>query len=92
MGDFKQSQEVWICCEAQPGAFPDERLVTVDTIAGPISGFVKTADLERPDASETRVRGRIIAIDDHAIKVRIAGSFFTTATGIASVSRGLLAA
>ena len=90
--DFSEGQEVWVLCDAQSGPFPDERLVTIKSTAGPISGFVKTNYLEQPDSRVTRVRGRILAVLADSIKVRISGSFFTTASGIASVPRNLLAA
>jgi hypothetical protein len=90
--EFRKGQEVWVACQAQPGAFPDERLVTINSTTGPISGFVKTADLEKPDSGTTHVRGWILAVSADTVELRIPGSFFTTASGIASVSRALLAA
>jgi hypothetical protein len=59
MGDFRERQEVWVLCDAQSEPFPDERLVTIKSTDGPISGFVKTNYLEQPNSRTTRVRGRI---------------------------------
>ncbi|HEV3110182.1 MAG TPA: hypothetical protein VGY99_06785 [Candidatus Binataceae bacterium] len=92
MADFKKGQEVWVLCEAQPGAFPDERLVTINSTTGPISGFVKTAYLEQPNSRTSHVRAQILSVLPDAVELRIPGLFFTTASGIASVPRNLLAA
>jgi len=43
MANFKRGQTVGVPCEIQPGAFPEENLVTITTDSGVVSGFVKTA-------------------------------------------------
>jgi len=78
--------EVQILCTAEIGAFPDERLVSIETYNGIISGFVSEADVhENPDGT-TYLVGTIHGVEDDKIHVFLRGSFFTT-TGIAMFSR-----
>jgi hypothetical protein len=77
-GDF-----VGIICEVQPGPFANERLITIDAIGGPISGFVNETELRQANG-RWEVRGKVQEVQDSAIKVWLYGSFFTT-NGIASV-------
>ncbi|MGB8278692.1 MAG: hypothetical protein WCF20_12275 [Methylovirgula sp.] len=84
---FKAGDFIGVSCEVEPGPFDDERLITVQTVEGPISGFVKVTELRETD-SRWEVRGKIQEVNDATIKVRIYGSFFTT-NGIASISRHL---
>ncbi len=79
VGDF-----VDIRCEIQPGPFSGEYLVTIDTIDGAISGFVRDTEL-KVAGDEWRVRGRIRHVDSDVLEVWIKGSFLTT-NGIANVS------
>jgi len=88
MRNFKPGQEVNVPCNIQPGAFADERLITIHTDKGDISGFVKAAYLTNPQTTSGHVRGRVVEVERDAIKVRLPGSFFTTALGVASVSPG----
>lgn len=81
---FKVGDFVGIKCEVQPGPFSEERLVTVETIDGAVSGFVRESEL-RQVGDEWQVRGKIRRISPDAIEVWILGSFFTT-NGIASIN------
>lgn len=84
---FKAGDFVGIRCEVQPGPFDGERLVTVQTIEGPITGFVRETEL-RESAGRWEVRAKVQETNSIVIKVLIDGSFFTT-NGIASISRDL---
>lgn len=77
-GDF-----IGVVCEVQPGPFDDEKLVTVETTDGAISGFVKTSEL-RQSGKNWEVRGKVQSVGDTSITVWILGSFFTT-NGIAKI-------
>lgn len=68
-------QQVWIPCKVQPGPFSDEPLVTVESIDGPVTGFVQSEELA---ADHTRVRGIVRGIEKDHVEVWIKGSFFTT--------------
>ena len=71
-------QEVSILCKVQPGPFSDEPLVTIESIDGPISGFVSTDELIHGANGEPRVRGVVNKVEGRIIEVWIKGSFFTT--------------
>lgn len=88
MSNFKRGQIVNVPCKIQPGAFSHERLVTIHTDRGDISGFVKAEHLTDPHGTSEYVRGTIIEVSQDVVKVRLPGSFFTSALGVASVSSG----
>lgn len=83
---------VGVPCAIQAGPFPDEKLVTVETSEGRISGFVKESSLQvdPADPEHGRVKGTVVAAIDDSITVKLFGSFFTTALGVASVRRNNL--
>ena len=85
MEKFRMGQKVKIKCEAHPGPFDDEA-VTIDTGAMVVSGFVNKSLVEKRGA-QAFVFGTIVGIKPDAIEVQIPGSFFTTALGVASLSR-----
>lgn len=74
MADFEPGERVAVQCDVQPGAFPGEFLVTVDTLAGPISGFVREGDL----VEHKSLRGKVMKVSAGALAVWLYGSFFTT--------------
>jgi hypothetical protein len=78
-------QQVWIKCKVQPGPFSEEPLVTIESIDGPISGFVRSEELKK-NAEGDSVRGVVRSIEAKFIEVWIRGSFFTT-NGLTNVSR-----
>ena len=89
---LKVGDLVGVLCLIQPGPFPDERLVTVETGEGQISGFVKQSNLQidAADPERGRVKGSVVEATNDSITVKLFGSFFTTAQGIASVRRSSL--
>jgi hypothetical protein len=80
VGDF-----IGVQCDVQPGPFSEERLVTIETMDGKISGFVRQSELRQLD-DRWQVRGKVRDIRLDSIDVWIFGSFFTT-NGLASVPR-----
>jgi hypothetical protein len=76
---------VGIQCTVQPGPFSGERLISFDTVDGPISGFVKDEDLKEVEG-QWYCRALIQNMHDDVLSVRVKGSFFTT-NGIAEVPR-----
>jgi hypothetical protein len=85
---FADGDSVGIPCTVQQGPFPDEKLVTVETVEGVISGFVKLENLDvKDDEEHGLVRGTVVTINGDRATVKISGSFFTTAAGLAFVSR-----
>jgi hypothetical protein len=89
---YRVGDSVLVRCSVQNGPFPDERLVTVETAEGRISGFVRQANLE-PDPADSEhafLRGTVVAATDDSVTVKLFGSFFTTATGVALVAKNNL--
>ena len=76
-------QQVWIRCKVQPGPFSEEPLVTVDSIEGPLTGFVNNDELKAA-GGEDFVRGVVRTVANDHVEVWIRGSFFTT-NGLANV-------
>ena len=85
MQDLKKGDLVAIPCTVQMGPFPDEKLVTVETTEGPISGFVKLPNLHLKDDENGFVRGLVVSVAETTITAQLYGSFFTTALGMARV-------
>ena len=85
MTQFHKGQDVGVPCDVQPGPFPDEFLVTIQTDKDVVSGFVNSRDLKKVGESRGYVRAAVVDVTEETVTVRIAGSFFTT-TGLASVS------
>ena len=81
-------QEIWIRCAVQPGPFSDERLVTVQSVDGPISGFVDPRELKEGADGQMRVKGIVRKIERDFIEAWIKGSFFTT-NGLTNVTPDL---
>jgi hypothetical protein len=85
MSGLEVGAVIGIQCTVQPGPFSDERLISFDTVDGPISGFVNEADL-RQFNENWLVRAEVLEVRGDILEVRVAGSFFTT-NGLASVPR-----
>ena len=85
MPGMKVGDVIGIQCDVRPGPFTGERMITFDTISGPISGFVRDEDLKQKD-SHWYARAILQDVKDDVLEVRVKGSFFTT-NGLASVPR-----
>jgi hypothetical protein len=84
----RPGETVLVPTNVKAGAFPGEKLVTVSTAAGPISGFTKS------DAIVNRGGGQYIVAEvknatSKTLTVKLSGSFFTT-TGLAEVPSSLV--
>jgi hypothetical protein len=78
---------VGIWCTVQPGPFSEERLISFETVDGPISGFVRETEL-RQRGDRWQVGAVILAIRGDNLEVKVQGSFFTT-NGLAMVPRNM---
>ncbi len=87
MMQFAVGKEVRVPCKVQPGPFSQEHVVTIDTVDGPISGFIRQENLVHLD-SQWYARGIVREVKKDELLVWIRGSFFTT-NGLANVSRHL---
>ena len=70
--------------QVQPGPFSDEPLITVESVGGPISGFVNRDELKEEPSGWASVQGIVRRIERESVEVWIRGSFFTT-NGITNV-------
>jgi len=86
MAEFQVAQSVIIPCDVQPGPFPTGKLVTIRTDAGETSGFVRLDFLIEQPPGTWQVLGQVQAVEHDRIAVRLPGHFFTTASGMTSVS------
>lgn len=90
---LKVGDLVGVPASIQSGPFPDEFAVTVETNEGVISGFVKKPNIkiDPSDSNRAHIKGVVVEATDDSITVKLYGSFFTTAQGVASVRRNDLA-
>ncbi len=83
MPKLEPGDEIGIKCEVKPGPFPGEHLIEVETLDGPVSGFV-IEDFLTERSGAWFVKATVQEVHTDHIKVRIQGSFFTT-NGIANI-------
>ena len=87
MRTFEIGELVGVQCEVMPGPFSEEKIVSIDTTEGPITGFVRESEL-RQTGNQWYVRGKVESVSNDALEVWIRGSFLTT-NGLASVPQHL---
>jgi len=85
MAGLAPGEKILVPTEAKSGAFPGERMVTVKTEAGPVSGFAK-ADFVIDQGGGTFLVAEVKRVASDSITVRLYGSFFTT-TGLADIPK-----
>lgn len=78
MANFNPGERIRIRCEVQRGAFPTELLVTFDTADGPISGFVRSENVELIEGHEGYIGAIVKKVAGDIITVMVEGPFFTT--------------
>lgn len=76
-------EKVLVPTEVGEGAFPNEKLVTVDTNEGPVSGFARADFIVKKDSGEF-LMAEVKTVTEKTLTVRLFGSFFTT-TGTANI-------
>lgn len=76
-------EKVLVPTEVGEGAFPNEKLVTVDTNEGPISGFARSDFIVKNSDGEF-LMAEVKTVSEETLTVRLFGSFFTT-TGTADL-------
>jgi hypothetical protein len=86
----RPGEKVLVQTDVKAGAFPGERLVTVETSVGSISGFAK-ADAIIQQSGGNYLVAEVKSVSGTQTLVKIAGSFFTT-TGLAQVSNNKIRA
>lgn len=88
MSGMKVGDIIGVRCQVQPGPFSQERVITVEAITGPISGFVREDQLLQSVDGVWLVRAVVQKMRPNELQVLIDGSFFTT-NGVASVPEHL---
>jgi len=86
MTKLKVGDDIAVPCETAPGPSSDEKLVSVETLNGRITGFVRLRDLRQNASGEWEIRATVLKLKKDAIEVRVYGSFFNT-NGLADISR-----
>lgn len=82
MSKFEVGDAVAVPATIQPGAFPGEHLVTLDTASGPVSGFVRDKDIVETNKT---IHAVVQESTPTRLKVILSGSYFTT-TGLAELA------
>jgi hypothetical protein len=85
MAGLAPGEKILVPTEAKSGAFPGEKLVTINTDRGPISGFAK-ADFVVTRGDGTYLVAEVKRVLSDMVTVRLCGSFFTT-TGLADIPK-----
>ena len=90
MPRFERGQHVLVPCEVQPGPFASEKLVTIRSGVDVTSGFVPSEFIAwagSPNDSQALLVGIVERATTDSIVVRLPGSFFTTASGVAALPK-----
>jgi len=85
MDKLKQGDIIGIPCDVSRGPFSEEKLVTFDTLDGPVTGFVSTDELRQTDKGWL-VRAVVLDLEPESVRVRVFGSFLTT-NGLAMIAK-----
>lgn len=84
---FRVGQEIEVPCQIQGGAFSNENLVSIETEDGLLSGFADAKDVRQTGGERGLIRATVVDVDpSRGVRVRIYGSFFTTASGMMEFS------
>jgi hypothetical protein len=84
---FEEGDLIGVPCTIRPGPFPNERLIAVETDNGLFYGFANEGNLRTYDGEQGFLEGVVIDASSESIVVRLFGSFFRTAMGLAYVRR-----
>jgi len=82
---LKSGKIVRVRCDIQPGPLGEE-LVTINAEPTVLSGFIKKNLVEKQGPA-AYLHGKVLSLTPKAVSVRFPASFFTAASGIASVAR-----
>ena len=85
MTTISKGDTLYIPVEVGGGAFLGERVITFDTLDGPVSGFINEAQIIKR-GNTCSIEVKVLEIESDRIQVRLHGSFFTT-TGLAHLSK-----
>jgi hypothetical protein len=84
----RPGETVLVPTNVKAGAFPGEKLVSVNTERGIVSGFAR-ADAIVEKGNDQYLRAEVKNVSAKTLTVKLAGSFFTT-TGLADIASSLV--
>jgi hypothetical protein len=84
----RPGETVLVPTSVKAGAFPGEKLISVNTEGGVVSGFAK-ADAIVERGNSQYIRAEVKNVTPNTLTVKLAGSFFTT-TGLANISSSIV--
>ena len=84
----RPGETVLVPTSVKAGAFPGEKLVSIDTEGGVVSGFAKADSIVQRDNSQYLL-AEVKNVTAKVLTVKLAGSFFTT-TGLADISSSIV--
>ena len=87
MHTFSNGEIIGVPCSMQPGPFAHERVICVDATDGPLTGFADQVNLQSGDGKRGFIKAIVLDASSDSVKVRLFGSFFRTAVGLAFVAR-----
>jgi len=91
MQTLNNGEIIGVPCAMQSGPFAHERFICVDAEDGPLMGFADQVNLQSSDGKRGFIKAVVLDASSDAVKVRLFGSFFRTAVGLAYVRRTGLA-
>lgn len=84
----RPGETVLVPTNVKAGAFPGEKLVSVETKDGIVSGFAKSDSIVEQSNAQY-LKAEVKNVTRQTLTVKLAGSFFTT-TGLADISSSLV--
>ncbi|NIR27916.1 MAG: hypothetical protein GWN84_00985 [Gammaproteobacteria bacterium] len=86
MARFRSGDSFNVPCVIEPGAFPDEKRVTIRRASGKgdLCGYVPREQVQFTNQNRGFVRGTVVDVKTDCITVQISGSF-STASGHAAL-------
>ena len=81
-----EGNKITVKCSIQPGAFSNERLITIKTDNSDLSGFIDIKHLKIHSDTSGSITGKIISVNPDSVTIQLPASFFTSAAGKTSVN------
>jgi hypothetical protein len=82
---LKRGKTIRVKCDIQPGPLGQE-LITINTEPTVLSGFINKNLVEK-NGPAAYLKGQVVTLTPSAVNIKFPASFFTAASGIASIAR-----
>ena len=86
MIELAEGRIIIIQCSIHPGAFSNERLITIKTDDSELSGFINLKHLNVISETTGTITGKVISVNPDSVTIQLPASFFTSAAGKTSVN------